>query len=100
MYDMKLKHKFIERALKIFVERSSNEVTTIFHRDKTLHLDDLICHRTTSFFIEIVNVTNDVEVLNRYVSFVVEFCNAKCEREQNYSRKFIQIIFYSTRSTS
>ncbi len=70
MYGMKLKQRFIERALEMLVERSQGEMMAIFHRDGVLHLDGLMCHRTASFSIEVVRVTNDDEVLDCFASFV------------------------------
>lgn len=73
MYNMKLKQRFIEQTLKILVERSQDEMMTIFHHNKTLHLDDLMYHRTTSFSIEVVHVTNDDKILDCFASFVARF---------------------------
>lgn len=57
----------------MLVERSQDEIMTIFHRDEVLHLDDLMCHRTTSSSIEVVRVTNDDKILDCFASFVARF---------------------------
>jgi len=41
---MKLKQRFIKRALEMLVEQSQDEMMMIFHRDKILYLDDLMYH--------------------------------------------------------
>lgn len=73
MYDMKPKHRFIEKALNLLVERFQGEMIVVFHRDVTLHLNDLKCHRTVFFSIEVVRVTDDDEILNRFASFMAGF---------------------------
>jgi hypothetical protein len=44
MYGMKPKHRFIERALEMLVERLEGGMVVVFHRDGTLHFDGLMCH--------------------------------------------------------
>ncbi len=70
MYDMKLKQRFIKRALEMLVEQSQDEMMMIFHRDKILYLDDLMYHWMTSFSIEVVHVTNNDKILDCFASFV------------------------------
>lgn len=73
MYDMKFKHRFIERTLKMLVKQLQDEMMMIFHRDKTLHLNNLIYHRTTSFSIKVVHMTNNNKILNCFASFITKF---------------------------
>jgi adenine phosphoribosyltransferase len=73
MYGMKLKHRFIERALEMLVERPEGGMVVVFHRDGTLHLDGLICHRTASFPTGVIRVANDDEVLDCFAPFVAGF---------------------------
>jgi hypothetical protein len=70
MYGMKHKHKIIERALEILVERGT---VVIFHRQGNLHFDGLTCHRTSSFPTGITSVENDDNVLDRFAAFVAGF---------------------------
>jgi hypothetical protein len=73
MYGMKPKHRFIERALEMLVERPQGGIVLVFHRDGTLHLDGLVCHRTASFPTGVVSVANNDEVLDCFASFVAGF---------------------------
>lgn len=100
MYGMKPKHRFIERALKMLVERPQGGMVAVFHRDEALHLDGLVCHRTASFPTGVVHVANDDEVLDCFAPFVAGFvmqdvdvdkalraewrkvCRALCRREE------------------
>ena len=73
MYGMKPKHRFIERALDMLVERPQGGLVAVFHRDGALHLDGLVCHRTASFPTGVVSVANDDEVLDCFAPFVAGF---------------------------
>jgi len=73
MYGMKPKHKFIERALEMLVERPEGGMVVVFHRDGSLHLDGLLCHRTASFPSGVVRVANDDEVLDCFAPFIAGF---------------------------
>ena len=74
MYGMKPKHKFIERALELLVQRPHGGMVAVIHRNGVLHLDGLVCHRTASFPSGVVSVANDDDdVLDRFASFVAGF---------------------------
>ena len=73
MYGMKPKHRFIERALKMLVERPQGGMVAVFHRDGALHLDGLVCHRTASFPTGVVSVANDDEALDCFAPFIAGF---------------------------
>jgi adenine phosphoribosyltransferase len=73
MYGMKPKHRFIERALEMLVERPQGGMVAVFHRDGALHLDGLVCHRTVSFPTGVVSVANDDEVLDCFAPFIAGF---------------------------
>ncbi|KAL8916515.1 MAG: hypothetical protein Q9172_006277 [Xanthocarpia lactea] len=73
MYGMKPKHRFIERALEMLVERPQGGIVVVFHRDGALHLDGLVCHRTASFPTGVASVANNDEVLDCFASFVAGF---------------------------
>lgn len=73
MYGMKPKHKFIEKALKLLVERPQGGMVAVFHRDGVLHLDGLVCHRTASFSTGVVRVADDDEVLDCFSAFIAGF---------------------------
>jgi len=72
MYGMKPKHRFIERALEMLVERPQGGIVAVFHRD-ALHLDSLVCYRTASFPTGVVSEANDDEVLDCFAPFVAGF---------------------------
>jgi len=72
MYGMKPKHKFIERALEMLVERPQGGIVAVFHRD-ALHLDGLVCHRTASFPTGVVSVADNDEVLDCFATFIAGF---------------------------
>ena len=67
------KRKCIERALEKLVERPKGGMVAVFHRDKTLHLDGLVCHRTASFPTGVVSVADDDELLDCFAPFVAGF---------------------------
>ncbi|MCJ1404336.1 hypothetical protein MMC11_007561 [Xylographa trunciseda] len=73
MYGMKPKHKFIERALEMLVEQPQGGMVAVFHREGTLHLDGLVCHRTASFPTGVVSVANDDDVLDCFAPFIAGF---------------------------
>ncbi|KAF2807530.1 phosphoribosyl transferase domain protein [Mytilinidion resinicola] len=73
MYGMKPKHRFIERALELLVERPQGGMVAVFHRDGALHLDGLVCHRTASFPSGVVRVADDDEVLDCFAPFIAGF---------------------------
>ena len=73
MYGMKPKHRYIERALEMLVERPQGGMVVIFHRDGSLHFDGLVCHRTASFPTGVVRVANDDEVLDCFAPIIAGF---------------------------
>lgn len=73
MYGMEPKVRFIERALEMLVEKPEGGIVVIFHRDKTLHLDELVCHRTASFPTGAVRVANDDDALDSFAPFIAGF---------------------------
>lgn len=79
MYGMKPKHKFIERALEMLAERPEGGIVVVFHRDGTLHLDGLVCHRTSSFHTGIVSAADEDDVLDTFAPFVAGFVTQDLE---------------------
>ncbi|KND88035.1 Adenine phosphoribosyltransferase [Tolypocladium ophioglossoides CBS 100239] len=73
IHGKKPKHRFIERALEMLVERPEGGIVVVFHRGETLHLDGLSCHRTASFPTGAIRVADDDEVLDCFARFVVGF---------------------------
>lgn len=81
MYGMRPKARFIERALGMLVERPEG-IVVVFHRDGTLHLDGLLCHRTVSFPTGAVSVVNDDEVLDYFAPFIAGFVMQDAEADK------------------
>ncbi|KAK6382488.1 hypothetical protein LTR81_027532, partial [Elasticomyces elasticus] len=73
MYGMKPKEAFIERALKLLLDRPEGGMVIIFHRDGKLHLDGLFCHRTSSFPTGVIRVADDDEALDSFAAFVAGY---------------------------
>ena len=73
MYGMKPKHRFIERALKMLVERPQGGMVAVFHRDGSLRLDGLVCHRTASYPTGVVSVADNDEELDCFAPFIAGF---------------------------
>ncbi|EFX04755.1 6-hydroxy-d-nicotine oxidase [Grosmannia clavigera kw1407] len=70
MYGMTPKRKFIERALGMLTKQPEHGFVVVFHRDGTLRLDGLVCHRTASFPTGVVSVSDKDEVLDNFSSFI------------------------------
>lgn len=77
MYGMKPKRRFIERALEMLAEPPRDGIVVIFHRDGSLDIDGLVCHRTASFPTGVVRVADDDEVLDKFTPFVAGVCMDK-----------------------
>ncbi|KNG81352.1 phosphoribosyl transferase domain protein [Aspergillus nomiae NRRL 13137] len=73
LYGMKPRDKFIEQALDMLVEAPQGGMVVVFHREGTLRLNRLVCHRTACFPAGIVRVRDDDEVLDNFASFVAGF---------------------------
>ena len=72
MYGMQSKRKAIEQALKLLVKPRGG-IVIVFHRDKTLQLDGLVCHQTASYPIGVVRVADEDQVLDDFAPFVAGF---------------------------
>ena len=73
MYGMKPKHGYVKQALEMLVEQPQGGMVVISHRDGTLRLDGLVCHRTASFADGVTRIVNDDEVLDSFALFVAGF---------------------------
>jgi hypothetical protein len=72
MYGMKPKRKFVERALGMLGPHPGCTVA-IFHREGSLHLEGLVCHRVASFPDGAVRVKNNDEALDTFASFITGY---------------------------
>ncbi|KAI9674242.1 MAG: hypothetical protein M1829_003789 [Trizodia sp. TS-e1964] len=73
MYGLKPRHKFIERALEMLVEKPEGGMVVVFHREGTLDLGGFMCHRTASFPTGVISVAHDDEVLDQFAPFIAGF---------------------------
>ncbi|KAM5376336.1 hypothetical protein ACJZ2D_005558 [Fusarium nematophilum] len=91
MYGMKPKRRFIELALEMLVERPEGGMVVVFHRDGTLHLDGLVCHRTASFPTGVISVADDDEALDRFAPFVAGFVMQDVDVDNNIRHEWRKI---------
>ncbi|KYG13746.1 hypothetical protein FVEG_13991 [Fusarium verticillioides 7600] len=82
MYGMKPKRRFIEQALKSLDEHPEPGLVVVFHRDRDLNLDGLVCHHTASFPTGVVRVATDDETLDRFSSFIAGFAFRDAKMDQ------------------
>ncbi|KFA70243.1 hypothetical protein S40285_08258 [Stachybotrys chlorohalonatus IBT 40285] len=73
MYGMKPKRKFIEHALDMLVQQPQHGVVVVFHRDKNLHLDGLVCQRIASFPTGEIRIPINDETLDHFTRFIAGF---------------------------
>lgn len=73
MYGMKPKSKFIEPALGMLLEQPEGAMVVVFHRDGTMHLDGLVCHRTASLPTGVIRVADNNEVLDCFAPFIAGY---------------------------
>jgi adenine phosphoribosyltransferase len=72
MYGMKPKSWFIEKALRMLVQRPRGGMVVVFHRDGSL-FQPLVCHRTASYATGNVRLADDDNVLDPFASFVAGY---------------------------
>lgn len=82
MYGMKPEAKFIERALEMLVERPEDGLVVIFHRDRALQFDELVCYKTDSFYDGVVRVPDKDDVLDTFAAFVAGFIMQDMEADK------------------
>ncbi|KAG4438454.1 hypothetical protein IFR05_006064 [Cadophora sp. M221] len=73
MYGMKRKREVIEKSLGMLAKQQDCGMVVVFHRDGSLDLNGLVCHRTASLPTGITNVANDDDNLDDFASFVAGF---------------------------
>jgi adenine phosphoribosyltransferase len=73
MYGMKPKHKFIEQAVGMLLEEPQGGIVVVFHRDRVLRLNDLVCHRTASYPTGVVRVADDNDALDSFATFIAGY---------------------------
>ncbi|KAF9248239.1 CAZyme family AA7 [Penicillium roqueforti] len=83
MHDMMPKTRFIGQALEMLVKQPEGGMVVIFHRDLTLHLDGLACHRTACFPMGAVRVANSDEILDSFAPFIAGFAMRDVEADKD-----------------
>ncbi|KAI1115511.1 phosphoribosyl transferase domain protein [Nemania sp. NC0429] len=73
MYGMRPHHRYIELALGMLDQQVDGGMVVVFHRQGTLDLAGLVCHRTASLPTGVVRVHNDNESIDRFASFIAGF---------------------------
>ncbi|KAL5324830.1 hypothetical protein ACEPPN_005949 [Leptodophora sp. 'Broadleaf-Isolate-01'] len=73
LYGMKNRREVIEKSLGMLVEQEDGGMVVAFHRDGSLDIDGLVCHRTASFPTGVARVVNDDEALSSFASFIAGF---------------------------
>ncbi|KAH8728846.1 hypothetical protein GQ44DRAFT_608049 [Phaeosphaeriaceae sp. PMI808] len=82
MYGMKPKHKFIEKALQMLVERPQGGMVVVFHRDGSL-FQNLVCHRTASYPAGAVRLADNNDMLDSFASFVAGYALKDTDEDNN-----------------
>lgn len=70
MYGMEPKRGFVEHALQMLVGKPGDSMVVVFHRDGTLQLDGLVCHRTASHPTGTICVADDDDTLDVFARFI------------------------------
>jgi adenine phosphoribosyltransferase len=82
MYGMKLKHRYIEQALNMLVERPHGGIVAVFHRDGS-SFQPLVCHETASYPAAAVCLVNNNDVLDSFASFVAGYALGDTDEDQH-----------------
>jgi len=72
MYGMPSKRAAVEEALEMLAMRPGASVI-IFHREKTLRLNGLVCHQTATWPSGVVRVADKEETLDDFAPFIAGF---------------------------
>jgi phosphomevalonate kinase len=72
MYGMKPKRTYVERALGMLGTHPGC-IVAVFHREGSMHLDGLVCHRMASFPDGAIRVKDDDDALDTFASFIAGY---------------------------
>jgi hypothetical protein len=70
LYGMLSEKQVVRHALDMLFEEPDGGVVVICHRDKTLRLNDLVCHRSVLFPDGIVRIKDSDDTINKFAPFV------------------------------
>ncbi|KAM0321089.1 hypothetical protein ACHAPQ_009717 [Fusarium lateritium] len=73
----------VKNALSLLVEEPDDGLVIVFHRDGSLHLGKLVCHRSACFPDGVVRIKDDDSVLDTFAPFIIGcVLQAQDEREK------------------
>ncbi|CAK1356880.1 Adenine phosphoribosyltransferase [Cercospora beticola] len=70
LYGMEPKRDFVEKALEMLTKSLEDGMVIVFHRQSSLQLDGLMCHRTASFPTGVFHVEDDDKKLDCFARFI------------------------------
>ncbi|KAK5628908.1 hypothetical protein RRF57_004623 [Xylaria bambusicola] len=73
MYGMNPHHKYIEQALGLLDQKLEGAMVVVVHRQGTLELSGLVCHRTASFPTGVIRVADKDDEIDRFAAFITGF---------------------------
>ncbi|KAK8136113.1 hypothetical protein PG984_004053 [Apiospora sp. TS-2023a] len=73
MYGMRPQRKYIEKALEMLVPLPTRGLVVVFHREETLDIHGLVCHRTASFPEAFLSIEDEDKTLDNFAAFVTGF---------------------------
>ncbi|KAI0528301.1 phosphoribosyl transferase domain protein [Xylaria bambusicola] len=73
MYGMHPHHKYVEQALDLLDQDLEGPMVVVIHRQGTLDLGGLVCHRTASFPTGVVRVADEDHEIDQFASFITGF---------------------------
>ncbi|KAM0546210.1 hypothetical protein ACHAPJ_010995 [Fusarium lateritium] len=82
MYGMNPKQPYIEQALGLLVQQPEDGFVVVFHRDDSLHLDGLVCHRSASFPGGVTRIEDEDEVLDRFAPLIAGFVMSRANEHK------------------
>lgn len=73
LYGMKDKKENPQQAIGLLVEKREDGLLVVFHREGSLRLDGLVCHRAASFPTGAIQISDDDNTLDCFASFIAGF---------------------------
>jgi hypothetical protein len=70
LYGLKPQHAYIEKAIGILAQQSSDSVVVVFHRDGVLELGNLVCRSAVIYPQGIVSVEDSDMNIDRFAQFI------------------------------
>ncbi|KAF7524789.1 hypothetical protein G7054_g11304 [Neopestalotiopsis clavispora] len=83
MYGMRSKRTIVERAIRMLADDHAGGMVIVVHREGSLDLGGLVCHRTFLLPDGLVRVANDDVSLDSFSAFIVGFALPSAEAEKS-----------------